>query len=137
MMFPFLLSVRCSRSKFLSKIINFFVKNFGKYFRFIFYKLNASITDSGWKTTIGVCKYRKKNGIVEIIGYSPEQPISTDYNTLFILSEGFRPTEIIWFPEINARYVSMTVQIKPNGDVSIRAMQNTNGFIINLTFIAS
>ena len=39
----------------MSKIINFFVKNFGKYFRFIFYKLNASIGE--WINITSLCTW--------------------------------------------------------------------------------
>lgn len=100
--------------------------------------LNTKTTDSGWITD-GICKYRKKNGIVFISIYSTETEITTSYQTLMTLPVGYRPNNANTYASSwSADGKGLLTYVSTYGVVSMKALvSGTNLPISLISFPAS
>lgn len=93
--------------------------------------LNTKTTDSDWITD-GICKYRKKNGIVFIFIYSTETEITTSYQTLMTLPAGYRPNdENTYASSWSADGKGLLTYVSPYGVVSMKALVSGTRFPIS------
>lgn len=97
----------------------------------------SELYDEGWIAS-GICKYRKKNGWVEIDVYSTSYNTTTSYTTLMTLPEKYRPANMVYASGMDASAtVGMILAVNPNGAVSIKAAKAVGNAIAHIVFASA
>lgn len=90
--------------------------------------------DSGWRTS-GICKYRKKNGWVEVDVYSSSYNIDTSYTTLMTLPSGYRPTQTLYASGVDASgTVGTVLYVNTSGTVGLKAEKAIGTALAHIVF---
>lgn len=91
--------------------------------------------DSGWRGG-GICRYRKKNGWVELEVYSTSFTVTTSYTTLITLPTGYRPSQTIYTSGVDASgTVGTVLYVSANGMVGIKAAKEIGTAMAHITFV--
>lgn len=94
--------------------------------------------DSGWIEANGrFCKYRKKNGIVTICGFSAGGglEIKNSYKVIATLPEGMRPSDSVYFAVNPAGgNASMSGYVNAEGKINLYSSMATTYWAYSVTY---